>query len=121
MGDATPVGMSECSSGRESPYNSLSPSFVRSFVLRTLWHSIKLCPVSPCWAWAAGEDGAAAACPGGRCRQRRSGAMLAAAPALLAFALLLLPLSLPTRSIIAINAGGETILAPDGQVFEEDR
>ena len=47
--------------------------------------------------------------------------MLVAAPALLAFALLLLPLSLPTRSIIAINAGGETILAPDGQVFEEDR
>ena len=43
-----------------------------------------------------------------------------AAPALLAV-LLLLPLSLPTRSIIAINAGGETILAPDGQVFEEDR
>ncbi len=48
--------------------------------------------------------------------------MLASAPAaLLACVLLVLPLSLPTRSIIAINAGGETILAPDGQVFEEDR
>ena len=68
-----------------------------------------------------GPGGEAAACQGGRCRRRCGGAMLAAAPALLACVLLLLPLSLPTRSIIAINAGGETILAPDGQVFEEDR
>lgn len=33
----------------------------------------------------------------------------------------LIPVSLPTRSIIAINSGGPTAVAPDGTVFEQDR
>ena len=31
------------------------------------------------------------------------------------------PLSLPTRNIIAINSGGPTSVAPDGTVYEQDR
>eukprot|EP01051_Picozoa_sp_SAG22_P000256 SAG22_NODE_5_length_41775_cov_111.520971_19_plen_895_part_00 len=33
----------------------------------------------------------------------------------------LIPVSLPTRSIIAINSGGGTAVAPDDTVFEQDR